>query len=597
MEHDRPSQEALSALTALVVLSPWAFGGVHPLMTQAIAVLALLTSLVGLTLRRTRLELPRRVALPLLGLWLLAALQLTLLPGGLHRWLAPGSSAVWYPGDPVAAAVLGGGSHPISVDPESTAHWLAFTTGLVALALLASPALRERRVALRASVALIAGAIAVAVYGLVARLAFGDKLYGFLAVPTVAPFGPFVSKNHFAGYVEMAACLAVGLAAGLADEARRGPERLSWLDSPHACRVVFAWGAAAVLVLAVPLSLSRGGVVSLTGGLVTFVAVRMGTRPSRGGLGRSLAVAASVLALAISSVVFVLPQEATARVRTLGNISADNSGSYRIAIWRNSLRLAASSPLVGSGFGAYEDAIPRFKTVAGDLSVEHAENDYVELLAEGGLAGVSLAGFLLLVGVSDAFKHARDEEHRLSRGLRAGALAAIAALLVHSAFDFNLRIPSNALLFVLLVALAFAPVDRTASESPSRPSGARGWIWIAGVVILSLTAILAVSTPWTGRRLDRASFERAAYGGGLRGLSLERDTIAHLRRRPADAAAWVGLAWLRRWRSPAEARVLARWGTGLDPQYEALRRLARDLGTPPAGDASGQHPSEPAAQP
>ncbi len=60
--------------------------------------------------------------------------------------------------------------------------------------------------------------------GLVARLALGDKLYGLLAIPTIAAFGPSVRKNHFAGLVEMAACLAVGLAVGLADETRRGDE-------------------------------------------------------------------------------------------------------------------------------------------------------------------------------------------------------------------------------------------------------------------------------------------------------------------------------------------------------------------------------------
>jgi hypothetical protein len=269
---------------------------------------------------------------PLVGLWLLGALQLVLLPRGLHRLLAPGSAAVWYPSDPVAAAVLGGGAHPISLDPEATARWLALTTGLVALALLAAPALRERRATLRAAIAIVIGAMAVAVYALVARLAFGDKLYGFLAVPTIAPFGPFVSKNHFAGYVEIAACLAVGLAAGLADEARRGPERLSWLESSHSGRVVFAWGAAGALVLVVPLSLSRGGVVSLAAGLVVFAALRVWVRRSGRTSPRTLAFAVSALAIVAIAVALVLPPEATARLRTLGGITTDSAGSYRIAI-------------------------------------------------------------------------------------------------------------------------------------------------------------------------------------------------------------------------------------------------------------------------
>ena len=48
-----------------------------------------------------------------------------------------------------------------------------------------------------------------------------SKIAPIIAVPTTAPFGPFVSKNHFAGWTEMAALLTAGLALGLADEARR----------------------------------------------------------------------------------------------------------------------------------------------------------------------------------------------------------------------------------------------------------------------------------------------------------------------------------------------------------------------------------------
>jgi O-antigen ligase len=581
MEQDRPSQGALIALTALVVLSPWVFGGVHPLVTQAISVLALLVSLVGLALTRTRLELPARPLLPLLGLWLLGVLQLALLPRALHRFLAPGSAAIWYPSDPIAAGILGNALRPISVDPEATARWLAFATGLVAVALLAAPALRERRTALRASVALVAGGVAVAIYGVVARLAFGNKLFGLLSVPTIAPFGPFVSKNHFAGYVELAACLAVGLAVGLADEARRGPERLSWLDSPHACRVVFAWGAAAVLVLAVPLSLSRGGVVSLAAGLVALASLRVWLRSGRA-RGRGLAIAGASLAVLAVGVALVLPPEATARVRTLTGISGDSSGSYRLTIWRDTLRLAVANPLVGSGFGSFEDAIPRFKNAAGDLRIEHAENDYLELLAEGGLTGGVLAGLLALTVITVGLGRLRDEPHRLSRGIRCGGLAGVIALLVHSAFDFNLRIPSNALFFVLLAAFALAPAGGAADGVSSEQGTPRGRLRLLAGVVLAIATVFALTTPWTGRRFASAQFQRAlgSEATGLRWQSLEHDTIARLARRPADATAWVGLAWLRRPTSQSEASALASWGLALDPRYQALRQAADEIASP-----------------
>ena len=148
------------------------------------------------------------------GWWLLAwgigVVQLIPLPLPLHQLLAPGSAEIWHPSEPAAAAVLGAGMRPISIYPDATLRWLAFSAALVGLALVARTALHTReRLLLVASV--IAGSgLLITVYALIARLFFGNRLFGFLEVPTIAPFGPFVSKNHFAGYVEMAACLAVG---------------------------------------------------------------------------------------------------------------------------------------------------------------------------------------------------------------------------------------------------------------------------------------------------------------------------------------------------------------------------------------------------
>ena len=555
------SNVALAVLVALVVLSPWPFGSAHLRTTQAIALVSLATALGAFLWDgwRGELQLPPRVLLwPLLGLWTLAVFQLVPLPEGLHRWLAPGSAAVWHPDVPAAAAVLGPGPHPISLYPEATRRWLAFVTGLVALALAAAPALRERRHLVRASVAIVSGAVLVALYAFVARLVFGNKLYGVWSVPTVAPFGPFVSKNHFAGYIEMAALLAVGLAAGLADEARHGPGWLSWIESRRSKWVVLAWGAAFVLVLAVPVSLSRGGVVSLCAGLLAFTVLRLWARGPSGPSPRTLAAALGVALLALGAITALLPAEARERVLTLAGVTSEQSGSYRIGVWRDTLRLVASSPVVGSGFGAYADALPRFKTAAGALGIEHAENDHLEALAEGGFVGAcliaALAGFILVCGV----RGTRTEPHRLAQGLTAGALAGVIALVVHSAFDFNLRLPSNALVAAALAAVLLASTTGRVTAPPTR---------LLTLVVVGASLAAALLTPWAGSRLDAGLLVRAAPSAesSLRRARLDGDVVAHLRRRPADATAWLALAWLRAPASRADAASLGSWAVGLDP--------------------------------
>jgi hypothetical protein len=557
---------ALVVLTLLVVLSPWPFGSVSLRATQAVTLVALATSLVlavrAVASKETRFA--RELLVPSIALWVLAGIQLLPLPAPLHAWIAPGSAAIWHPAEPAAARILGSAPRPLSVFPAATARATVFATALGALALLAAPALRDRRRALVASLAVVAGAAAVALYGLVARLVCPTTLYCVYSVPTIAPFGPFVNKNHYAGYVEMAALLALGIATGLADEARTRPDRLSWIASPRAFRVMLAWTLPAVLVVAVPVSLSRGGVVSLVAGLAAFVLMRAERGlPSR----KEGIVLVAALALAAAAIVVVLPTAVRARLLTLAGTSPDASRSYRVAVWKDSLRLFASSPAVGSGFGAYEDAIARLKSAAGAERVEHAENDYLEVLAEVGLAGGFLLAWLAVSVLRRGWRGVHDEPHRVPRAIRAGALAGIVALLVHSAFDFNLRIPSNALLFAMLAALVLAP------EAPSSVV-VRGGRPVAALVVAA-SLVVALATPWTERGREQGLARLAGIEpGGLRWTAIEADVISHVRRRPADAVAWVTLAWLRRPSNPGEARALARWGTALDPTREPLRRAA-----------------------
>jgi O-antigen ligase len=333
-----------------------------------------------------------------------------------------------------------------------------------------------------------------------------------------------------------------------------------------------------VLVLAVGVSLSRGGVVSLVTGLVSFVAVRFWTRRHAPGSPRLLAIGAVSLLVATVAVAAVLPQDARSRVSTLFSIGTKAPDPFRLGVWRDSLRLVAASPIAGSGFGAFEDALPRFKTSAGDHRVEHAENDYLEVLAEGGgLAGV-LGGIAAASLLGLGLRRLRAEPHRLPRGLAAGALAGLIALLAHSACDFNSRIPSNALLFCALAAIVLAQGLPTATQTtePTLPHPPRGRGVFLVLLALGAAAGLGVSSPWAQRRLDSSQFSRAlgSSAAALRRRALEESVAEHLRERPADAPAWVMLAWLRQPASREDHSTLTSWGVRLDPQHLGLRRAS-----------------------
>jgi O-antigen ligase len=576
------SRLALGVLVVLVVLSPWPFGSAHPFTRWLISVVCLLTA-TGIALSRLRrgegTETPAGAALAA-GFFVFGLAQLIPLPAGLHTLLAPGSAALWHPDVPAAARVLGDGPRPVSIWPGATRSAVGLGLGVVALATLSMPALRDRRRARRALSAVVGSGVAVAVYALIARLLFGDKLFGMLSVPTVAPFGPFVSKNHFAGYAAMHALLALGLALELVEHAERRNGPLGWLEGRQARRIVFALGGAAVLCLSVLVSLSRGGALALAAGVIVLATMRsFGTR--RRALPVILAVAASIAAL------LAIPHDARDRLRSTAHGREDAATVYRLGTWRDSIRLAAASPLVGHGLGTFVDGLPRFKTGAGDLSVEHAENDYLEVLTEGGLVGMGLAIAACVALARAPRRRPKDAAGPPGRGLAQGAAAGLVALGVHSLVDFNLRIPSNALLCALLAA--------TLVSQSVRSQGRR--LPTLGLLVVCAATLSVVGRP--GFRDLPEVYRTLTVATPLRLALLEASLQEHLRKRPADAEAWVWLGWTRTVpRADEQAIALVGYGAGLDPQRKALGAVADELTRRPSLlKPSGREGMEPQRRP
>ena len=70
-------------------------------------------------------------------------------------------------------------------------------------------------------------------------------------------------------------------------------------------------------------------------------------------------------------------------------------------------------------------------------------------------AATALLGGAVLLSLGVALRAQRQRHDRLMKGVALGAGMGMLALLIHSAVDFNLQIPANAALFVVLMALAW----------------------------------------------------------------------------------------------------------------------------------------------
>ena len=575
----RSSALALRVLIGIAVVSPWAFGSVQPWAMATIAGIALLVVLeVSAHAAMTEgMVLPGLALWPLAGFAALGLLQLVPLPPVLQRLIAPGSYAVWHPSNAAAAAVLGDGWRPLSVFPTATVGWLDLAGGLALLAVLAAPAASVPATASRACGWIAAAGAAVSIFGVVAHVMAGNLLYGTIAVPTIAPFGPFVSKNHFAGYVVMAALLAAGFALGLGDRERSGPSALDWVQSPRAGRMLAAYAAVFAMALGVLVSLSRGGVVSLLAGLATLAALRWEFRRRRPHRVLALAAPVVVAAMTMGLLIAVLPNEAHERIWSLTGATAEQSGSFRLQTWGDCLRAAWASPALGQGLGAFADALARFKTGWGQFRTEHAENDYLELVVEGGVVAAVLLVALGSSTFGAGLGRLRAARGRLLRGVAAGGLAALVATAVHSAVDFNLHIPSNAALLASIVAVTMGAV------SPRPPSRSRALVVAAAsAVLLGLLGDTLFAGFGAGPAGEVEMF-RAAAAGSDRAyrLRLARSEIAlrhSIMRRPASAEAWLSLAWVVAARGDRDAAGgLLDHARQLDPQWPELAAEVRRL--------------------
>jgi O-antigen ligase len=85
--------------------------------------------------------------------------------------------------------------------------------------------------------------------------------------------------------------------------------------------------------------------------------------------------------------------------------------------------------------------------------LEQAHNDYLQVLSDGGIVGAFLALAFVVLLFARAFYRMRTRDP-FRRGVALASLGGCFAVLVHSFFDFTLHTTANALLFLVLAALA-----------------------------------------------------------------------------------------------------------------------------------------------
>ena len=275
--------------------------------------------------------------------------------------------------------------------------------------------------------------------------------------------GFYVNPNHLAGLLEVLGILGLSITC--------------WSRWPSWSKVCVAY-LAGTCYLGVALTGSRGGYLSVVASLILFVVLSLLVLRS-GGASLLLRFGGSglILLLAAFFALGLLIHRSGPLRRQVENIFTDGG---RTDLWRAAIEQWKLQPLVGTGGGTYLFYGRQFRAEGMQAEPVDVHNDYLHLLCEYGLVGA--AGFLLFL--SAHLRHAwrtfvRLGPKRVATGntplsdrlaLNIGALCAIGAYVVHSAFDFNLHMPANALLLALVFGLVANPCMQPASEIP-RPAG------------------------------------------------------------------------------------------------------------------------------
>lgn len=348
----------------------------------------------------------------------------------------------------------------LTVDASQT--WL-FVIHLAALTLLGWMLLihtsNERRLRLLIQLIIITGVIS-AMFGIWRQASQREP--GFI-LPYLRPalgYAQFINYNHFAFLMEMALGLALGIVVCRGVTGKR---------------LVIYLLAALPMWAALVLSNSRGGILSILCQVI-FLGLLLGrgsevkenSNASEGRLQRASRMVAvrgvliaALLTGAIATVVFVGGDPLGGRLEAVPlelNRQAAQTLTLRQSIWRATWEMIKDHPVAGVGFGGYAVAIPKYHDASGEVTPQEAHNDYLELLASGGLIGLAICIWFIVSFLAVARKQVGTPAgSRYLRAARFGALAGILTVCVHSLVDFGLHIPINS--FVLTVLISVVLVD------------------------------------------------------------------------------------------------------------------------------------------
>ena len=270
------------------------------------------------------------------------------------------------------------------------------------------------------------------------------------------PVGGFLNINHYAGFTALLAIMAFGLAAVN-------------LFAKHWGGSIFTFISALIMSGMIANATSRGALVAF--GVGIFVLGILVLAKARGG---TRLIALSLIALAIITTVTIgfRNPKVRERIALLRHPYSDPGGNPRLNAWAGAFHLWKSYPLIGVGANAFKYGYLQHKDTHRRAYRRFAENEFFQILSEGGVIGIGLASVMLFAILNVLFRNIYHKygDNSVVKGESVGcidnrmisicAVAVLATAGAHSMFDFILHLPLYAILLATIIS-ACMPVQET----------------------------------------------------------------------------------------------------------------------------------------
>lgn len=438
-------------LAALLVFAPLIKGGNRPVPLLALELMSL--PLLSYLLWRPAFlkHLPKSFLFALALLVLFPLLQRVPLPAALWQ-LLPGREVY----DAALADFDTGASslRTISLVPSATeAAWLAMLPPLAVL--LVTIGLREE--ALKRVVYVFLGMAAF--QAVLALIQFGGGAQtAFRMNPgdIGEAVGTYVNRNHLAGLLEMALPITLGMIASRIGRGggstryagrnwlKRVGQFLSRLPRPNQTMLFSALFL--MVMLGLIFSRSRSGI--MMGMIGIFLSALLFGRHIGGARSNSLATLFAVIGLMLAIEIGLAP--------VMDRFSMEDAlADARWSIYSTSMTGLWQFFPFGSGLGTFPEVYWRFQPDTIAQFVNHAHNDYIEFVLEGGLAAALVIVMFVVLYARRWPSLLRGESWSTLSFMQVGAGISLLLMALHSLTDFNLHIPANAIYFALLAAVFF----------------------------------------------------------------------------------------------------------------------------------------------